>query len=449
MSEKFDVVVIGTGVAGSTVAHTCQAAGLKVAIVDSMAYGGTCPLRGCDPKRVLSDATSLLDWGRRMNSRGLDSSDLKIDWPALVNFKREIIGSFSDNEEKGLKAAGVACFHGEAAFVGKSSVSVADKVLEGRYVVVATGAEPARLGIPGEKYMITSADFMEAAVLPQRILFVGGGFISFEFAFVAASAGVQTHIVHQGSRPLEGFDADVVAMLTEAAREKGIEISLNSRVEAMERTGSKLMVFASSASGRQSIEADMVVHGAGRVPALDALKVEKAGIEREKKGIALNEYLQSTSNPSIYVVGDAAAKAQQLTPVAIMEGAVVAKNILEGNKEIPDYSGIPMVAFTDPPLAAVGLQEEEARAQGLKFKVSKGDSSSWYTARHLRVQHAGFKVLVEEQTQRILGAHLLGPGAEEAINMFASAIRLGLTAADLKRVIYSYPTQCFDINWEI
>jgi glutathione reductase (NADPH) len=449
MNDKFDVVVIGTGVAGSTVAHTCRSAGLKVAIVDSMAYGGTCPLRGCDPKKVLSDAASLLDWGRRMNNHGLDSSGLKIDWPALLNFKREIIGSFSENEEKGLKSAGVACFHGQAAFVGNSAVSVADKVLEGRYVVVATGAEPAKLGIPGDKYMITSTGFMEAKVLPQRIIFVGGGFISFEFAFVAASAGVQAHIVHQGSRPLEGFDADVVGMLTEAAREKGIDISLNSRVEAIEKTGNNLMVFASSASGRQTLEADMVVHGAGRVPALDGLKLEKAGIERDKKGIATNQYLQSTSNPSIYVVGDAAAKAQQLTPVAIMEGELVAKNILEGNKHIPDYNGIPMVAFTNPPLAAVGLQEEEARAQGLKFRVSKGDSTSWYTARHQRVQHARFKVLVEEQTQRILGAHLLGPGADEAINMFASAIRLGLTAVDLKKVVYSYPTQCFDINWEI
>jgi glutathione reductase (NADPH) len=449
MSDKFDVVVIGTGVAGSTVAHICQSAGLKVAIVDSMAYGGTCPLRGCDPKKVLSDAASLVDWGRRLNNRGVSSSDLKIDWPALVNFKREIIGSFSENEEKGLKSAGVACFHGEASFVGKSAVSVADRVIEARYVVVATGAEPAKLGIPGEKYMITSAEFMEAEALPQRVMFVGGGFISLEFAFVAASAGVQAHIVHQGSRPLEGFDADVVAMLTEAARDKGIEISLNSRVEAMERTGSNLMVFASSASGKQTLQADMVVHGAGRVPALEGLKLEKAGIEREKRGIVLNQYLQSTSNPSVYVVGDAAAKAQQLTPVAIMEGELVAKNILEGNKHIPDYNGIPMVAFTDPPLAAVGLQEEEARAQGLKFKVSKGDSSSWYTARHQRVQHAGFKVLVEEQTQRIIGAHLLGPGADEAINIFATAIRLGLTAADLKKVIYTYPTQCFDINWEI
>jgi glutathione reductase (NADPH) len=449
MSEKFDVVVIGTGVAGSTVAHTCQSAGLKVAIVDSMAYGGTCPLRGCDPKKVLSDAASLVDWGRRLNNRGVSSSDLKIDWPALINFKREIIGSFSENEEKGLKSAGVACFHGEASFAGKSAVSVAGKVLEGRYIVVATGAEPAKLGIPGEKYMITSGDFMEAEALPQRIIFVGGGFISLEFAFVAASAGVQAHIVHQGARPLESFDADVVAMLTEAARDKGIEISLNSRVEAMEKTGKNLMVFASSASGKQTLQADMVVHGAGRVPALDGLNLEKAGIEREKRGIVLNQYLQSTSNPSVYVVGDAAAKAQQLTPVAIMEGELVAKNILEGNKHIPDYNGIPMVAFTDPPLAAVGLQEEEARAQGLKFKVSKGDSSSWYTARHQRVQHAGYKVLVEEQTQRIIGAHLLGPGANEAINIFATAVRLGLTAADLKKVIYTYPTQCFDINWEI
>lgn len=449
MNNKFDVVVIGSGVAGATVAHNCRAAGWSVAIVDSLPFGGTCALRGCDPKKVLFEVASLLDRSRRMKGYGIASEDIHLDWPALVRFKREVTVPFSENAEKGFKGAGIAAFHGAARFVDRTAVKVGDDVLQGRFVVIAVGAKPAKLNIPGEKYLTTSAAFMEVDKLPQRILFVGGGFISFEFSFVAALAGARPHILHQGARPLEGFDPEVVERLTEGAHEAGIEISLDSHVEALEKTPDHLLVYASSAAGRQSFEADMVVHGAGRVPAIDDLELEKAGVLRDGRSVTINRYLQSTSNPAVYVVGDAAAKAQQLTPVSIMEGEVVAKNLTEGNVQEPDYTGIPMVAFTIPPLAAVGLQEKDASEQGLKYTVHSGDSSGWYTARHLRMKHTGYKVLVEEGTKRVLGAHLLGPGVEEAINLFAVAIRQGVTAKDLKRMVYSYPTQTFDINWEI
>ncbi len=195
------------------------------------------------------------------------------------------------------------------------------------------------------------------------------------------------------------------------------------------------------------VEADLVVHAAGRVPEIDDLDLEVAGIAREKDGVSVNEYLQSVTNPVVYAAGDAVASGGfPLTPVAGMQGGIVAKNLLEGNRHTPSYTGIPSVVFTTPPLARVGLLEETARAQGLRFTTHHEDTSSWYSSRRVALPHTGYKVLVEEDTDRILGAHLLGLHAEEAINLFALAIRAGLRATDLKQMVYAYPTSASDVS---
>ncbi|CAN5508999.1 hypothetical protein BH18THE2_BH18THE2_27290 [soil metagenome] len=194
----------------------------------------------------------------------------------------------------------------------------------------------------------------------------------------------------------------------------------------------------------------MVVHGAGRVPDIEDLQLDVAGVEAadRKKGIKVNEYLQSTSNPSVYAVGDAAASGgMPLTPVATYEGEIVATNLLEGNHVTHNYMGIPSVVFTIPPLASVGLHEEAAKSKGLKFKTNYGDTSKWYSSKRIGESHAGFKILVEESTNRILGAHLLGQNSEEVINIFALAIRLGIGSKDLKSMMFSYPTNSSDIRY--
>ena len=207
---------------------------------------------------------------------------------------------------------------------------------------------------------------------------------------------------------------------------------------------------ASVEKSKQSFEVDMVVHSAGRVPDIDDMTLEKAGVERDKRGVLVNEYLQSVSNPAIYAAGDAAASGGlPLTPVASMEGHVVASNLLKGNHRQPNHGGVPTVVFTLPPLSSVGLREEEARKQGLKFTVKNEDTSGWYSSRRVGMKYSGFKTLVEEGSGRILGAHLLGPHAEEVINIFALAIRSGLKAEDLKTMIYAYPTSASDISYMV
>ena len=193
----------------------------------------------------------------------------------------------------------------------------------------------------------------------------------------------------------------------------------------------------------------MVVHGAGRVPEIDDLDLGAGGVEREnKKGVKVNEYLQSVSNPLVYAAGDAAASGGlPLTPVGVYEGDIVAANLLEGNNVKPKSKGVPSVVFTIPPLASVGLQEDAARKQGLHFRTNKANTSTWYSSRRVGENHSGYKVLIDEDNNRILGAQLLGQHAEEVINIFAIAIRLGLRAGEIKQSIFSYPTNSSNISY--
>lgn len=450
MEKNFDLIVVGTGAAGATAAYKCRKAGWEVAIVDSRPFGGTCALRGCDPKKVLVGAADLIDWIRRMEGNGVLSKEAKIDWPSLMGFKKTFTDPVPEDREKKYANAGIATFHGGTRFLDQTRLQVGDDTLTGRFILIAAGAKPASLGISGEEYLATSDQFLELKELPQKITFVGGGYISFEFAHVAARAGAQVRIFHRGVRPLEGFDADLVGQLVQATRELGVDVCLNTEVKSILKDDDQFAVKTSSDGGEQTFAADLIVHGAGRIPDIDDIDCERGGVEREKKGVSVNEYLQSVSNAAVYAAGDAAATGGlRLTPVASLEGHVAASNILKGNHGKPNYAGVSTVVFTMPPLASVGLQEETARNRGLKFKVNQEETSGWYSSRRVALKHSGFKTLVEEGSGRILGAHLLGHHAEEVINIFALAIRYGLKAKDLKKMVYAYPTNASDVSYMV
>jgi len=448
MAKQFDVVAIGTGAGASAAASRCRAAGWQVAIVDSRPFGGTCALRGCDPKKVLVGAAEVIDWARRMNGNGIRSEQLSIDWRELMRFKRTFTQPVPKRREEGLAKAGIVAFHGRARFVGEKAVQVGDEVLQARFVVIAAGQKPADLKIPGQELLTTSEQFLELDELPRRILFIGGGYIAFEFAHVAARVGSQVTIVHRGVRPLELFDPDLVEQVVVRTRELGIDVQLGTQAEGVEKGSRCLTVRASSAGQKRTFEADMVVHAAGRTPEIDDLNLDIARVAWNESGVNVNEYLQSVSNPAVYAAGDAAASGgPPLTPVADYEGAIVASNLLKGNHQKPNYTGIPTVVFSIPAAASVGLSEARAREQGLKFQVKTEMTSTWYSSRRVAEKYSGYKVLVEEGTDRILGAHLLGGEAGEVINIFALAIRSGMRAADLKHTIFSYPTHGSDLPY--
>jgi glutathione reductase (NADPH) len=450
MTTNLDLIVLGSGSAGQSVAYPCRAAGWSVAVIDSRPFGGTCAQRGCDPKKVLVGVSELTDWARRMQGNGLSAPPPSMVWSDLIGFERTFVDGVPRATEDGFRDAGITVIEGRARFVGATRLQVGDETLVGRHVVVAGGAQHVRLGIPGEQHLTTSTEFLRLTTLPQRVAFVGGGYIGFEFAHVAARAGAQVRVLHRGARPLVGFDADLVGQLVDASRDLGVDVQLNTTVMGIERRGDELRVQVRAGDEVREFEADLVVHAAGRVPEIDDLDLEVAGVDRVKGGVAVNEYLQSISNPAVYAAGDAAANGGlPLTPVAGMQGGIVAANLLNGNTRSPNYEGIPSVVFTTPPLARVGIDEARARERGLRFAIHHEDTSGWYSSRRVALSHTASKTLVEEGTERILGAHLLGLHAEEVINIFGLAIRFGLTASNLKDMVYAYPTSASDIGYMV
>ena len=447
MAHRYDLVVIGTGSAAMAAAMRVRSAGKSVAVIDFRPFGGTCTLRGCDPKKMMIGGASAFDHARRMRGQGI-AGNLQLEWAGLMAFKRGFTDPIPAQREQRFLDKGIDTYHGQARFTGPRTVQVDGDTLEAGHVLIAAGAEPARLHIPGEEHLIDNERFLELDQLPKRIVLVGGGYIAAEFSHIAARAGAKVTILQHGERMLKGFDPDLVGWLMDAFHALGIVVRLQTKVEAVEQLGDGYRVRTSSADGQGStVDADLVVHAAGRVPALDGLELDAAGIAVEKGRLKLNEFLQSTSNPAVYAAGDSAQCGPPLTPVSNHDAKVAAANLLEGNSQRPDYTGVPSVAFTIPPIAMVGLGEAEAREQGLRFKVNSQKASDWFTARQAAEPTYGFKVLVEEGSGRILGAHLVGPHADEVINLFALAIRHGLTADDLKVTMFAYPTGASDIGY--
>jgi glutathione reductase (NADPH) len=443
--NEFDLIVIGTGTAAQTAAGRVRQAGRSVAMIDHRPFGDTCALRGCDPKKMLVSGAEAIDLSRRLQDRGV-AGELRIDWKELIAFKRTFTDPVPASREAGFAKQGIKAFHGAARFTGPDTVAVDGHILQGRHILIASGARPASLGFPGAEHLTLSDAFMELERLPERIVMVGGGYVAAEFSHIAARAGAKVTVLQRGERMLPHFDPELVGWLMEKFRGIGVDVRTHNAVTAVERAGREYRVRTQTPKGDATVDADIVVHAAGRVPDIDELNLLAANVAVEKGRLWLNDFLQSVSNPIVYAAGDAAAKGPPLTPVSSHDAKIVAANILEGNRHRPDYRGVPSVAFTLPPIAAVGLSAAEAQRQGLNVRIHSEKVPGWYTARRVAETVYAYKTLVDEGSGRILGAHLVGPHADEVINLFGLAIRHGLTANDLKATIFAYPTGASDIG---
>ena len=444
-AKRFDLIVIGGGTGGNGVARMAAKAGWAVASIDSLPFGGTCALRGCDPKKMLSAVTEGVEWARSLDGKGL-KSQTTADWPDMIAFKRTFTDAMPGRIEGGLEKAGVSVLHGEARFTGRDKIEVNDETLSARHFHIATGARPMTLNIPGEELLATSTDFLELPERPDRVVFVGGGFIAMEFAHVAKRAGArEVTVLEMMERPLGNFDPDLVAILSEATADLGVDLRTEAKVLKIEKNGTGFIVTYETPTGVQTVRCDLVVHATGRVPNIDNLDLEAAGVEYSRKGIKVSPFMRTT-NPAIFAAGDCADSGPMLTPVSANEGRVAAKNLLVGKDEREvNYPPIPSVVFTLPQLASVGLSEAAARDKGLDFDTHFDKTAGWYSSLRVGARHTAYKVLVEKGTGKILGAHLIGPGAEEQINLFAMAMAAGLTTNRIKGLIFAYPSFASDI----
>lgn len=445
--QELDLLVFGTGPAANAVIKRCAQEGWKVGTVDPRPYGGTCALRGCNPKKVLVRAAEAVDRARNLIGHGVHAEQVNVDWSQLIHFKRTFTDPIPSGTQKSYGKLGVIQFHSHGRFTAEDQVEIDGQTVRAKKFLIATGAVPMSLPIEGKQWLTSSDDFLDLEALPKRVIFVGGGFISFEFAHIAVRAGAEVTILEMSPQPLAAFDTDLVDKLVERSENLGIRVLRETKVRSIQKTDNTLTVEATVGDESRTFEADLVVHGAGRVPNVEGLELEQAGIEFDQRGIKVNEYLQSVSNPAVYAAGDVAAtKAPLLSPVAGTEGWVVAKNLLEGNHTKPEYGPVPSAVYSVPALAAVGLTEAAAKDQGIEYELKSGDWASFNSMRKIRETHAAYKVLVDKQTEQILGAHLLGPEAAETINLFALAMHQGMKASELKAVLFTFPSFAADVR---
>ena len=429
---------------GVTVAT--RAAGLSVTMVEPRELGGTCPNRGCTPKKVLVAAGHVLHEIERSRAHCISVGAPRLDWAALIDREKQMISHIPGALGRLMESRGVDVMRAEAAFAGLNTVRVGDRMIEARHIVIATGSKPRALPIPGADLMITSDDVLTERQQPREVVFIGGGVIALELGHVYARAGTKVTILEALPQLLPAMDADAVAQIHGESERIGINVYTEVKVTRIQSRTGRLCVSFEHNGKAVEIEADRVVNGAGRVANVDMLGLDAGAVRHSNGRIDADEYLRSTSNPAVHVCGDVLWSSPQLSPIATYEGRIVGRNIVEGPVAKPDYASIPSAVYTVPAVASVGLTEAKARELGHKVKVHANDMSDWLSSRTYNEPVAWAKVIVDEATNRILGAHIVGHAGEELIHVFAFAMKFEITAADIHETVYAFPTFSADIK---
>ena len=444
--EEFDVVILGGGNAGIGVTGPVRRAGMSVAMIEQDLLGGTCPNRGCTPKKVLVAAGQALHEIERAAAHHIAVGKPRLDWAALIDREKDMIKDIPANLSRAMAKRDVEVIKGSAAFAGPDLIRVGARELRARHIVIATGSKPRPLPFPGSHHMITSDDMLSERDLPASVIFVGGGVISLEFGHVYARAGAAVAILEALPRLLPAMDTDAVARLQTESQRIGIDVKTGVSVQRIEPANGRLRVIYSHDGAEHSAEADRVVNGAGRIANVDTLDLAAGHVEHDNGRVAIDRHLRSTSNPIVHVCGDAVPTSPQLSPIATYEGDIVGRNIVEGPTYSPDYASMATSVYTVPALAAVGLTEAAARQHGFAVEVHTNDMRDWFSAKTYAETVAWSKIIVDQATDRILGAHFVGHAGQELVNLFGLAMRFGLTAGQIRENIYAYPTFSSDIK---
>ncbi|HKP27331.1 MAG TPA: NAD(P)/FAD-dependent oxidoreductase [Dongiaceae bacterium] len=445
-TETYDVVILGGGNAGMGVTVPTRAAGLSVALIEPAELGGVCPNRGCTPKKVLVAAAHALHEIERATQHCIAVNEPRLDWAALIDREKAMIKDLPARMEGALKNRGVTLIRGHAKFSGQRSITVEGRTIEAKHIVIATGSKPRKLPIEGAEHLITSDEVLSERTLPRSVVFIGGGVIAMEFSHVYARAGAKVTILEVLPRLLGELDIDAVGEILKESKRIGIDVHTEVKIKRIAPANGRFTVTFESGGKEQTIGADRVVNGAGRVADVDALDLAAGQVTEERGRIKVDDYLRSQSNPAVHVCGDALWLSPQLSPIATYEGGIVGRNIVEGPRHKPDYASIPSCVYTVPALASVGLTAAKATEQGRRVKVHSNDLSGWLSSRTYAETAAWARVVVDEESDHILGAQIVGHAGEELIHIFALAMRHGITATQLRQTVYGFPTFSADIK---
>ncbi|MFZ2019152.1 MAG: NAD(P)/FAD-dependent oxidoreductase [Methyloceanibacter sp.] len=444
--EAYDVVIIGGGNAAFGVTVPTRKAGLKVAMIEERDLGGTCPNRGCTPKKVLVAAAHALHEIGQAHVHRIKVGKPKLDWAALIDREKEMIEGIPDSLEETLQGRGVELIRAPAKFKDANTVEAGGRTLEAKTIVIATGSTPRPLPILGAELMITSDEVLSERKLPDSVVFIGGGVIALEFGHVYARAGAKVTILEVLPQLLPALDSDAVEQVRKESERIGIDIHTGVKVKRVEKTNKRLRTVFEVGGKEMSVKSDRVVNGAGRIANVAELDLEAGNVAHEGFRVAVDATMRSTSNPSVYLCGDVLSGAPQLSPIATYEGRLVGRNIVDGPKYKPDYSSLPTAVYTVPALATVGLSEAKAKEKGLKTRVQVNDMEYWFSTRQFAETVAWSKIIVDEESDTVVGAHFVGHAGEELINIFGLAMKHGIKASEIRDFIFAYPTFSADIK---
>jgi glutathione reductase (NADPH) len=434
----YDLFVIGAGSGGVRAGRLAAELGAKVAIAEEYRVGGTCVIRGCVPKKLLVYGSRYASAFSDARGFGWSSDDLRFDWPTLIGNVHREVDRLNGIYTRTLEKAGVELHLTSAALEDNNTVRLAnrEKPIRAKTILIATGGHPLIPKLPGAEHLISSNECFQLEHLPESIIIVGAGYIGMEFASIFAALGVSVTVIHRGDQVLRNFDADLRDGLAEAMDKRGINIRINTEIARVDKDGDGYRVHCKNGD---SLHAGLVLAATGRAPNTMTLGLQKAGVELGWNGHVVVDEFSRSSVENIYAVGDVTDRVN-LTPVAIHEATAFAETVFNGMATPVDYAMIPTAVFSDPEIGTVGLSEEAAREMGHVVDIYK------IAFRPLKYTVAGrdekmlMKLVVDMESDKVLGCHVLGPDAAEIVQMAAIALKMGATKAQFDATMALHPS---------
>ncbi|MBO6850251.1 MAG: glutathione-disulfide reductase [Marinobacter sp.] len=436
--QDYDLIIIGAGSGGVRLARMSAQRGARVAVVESRYLGGTCVNVGCVPKKLFVYGAHVSEDLEDAAGYGwsLPRDQVKFDWPTLVANKNTEIERLNGIYGRMLENAGVTVIHGTATLVDANTVVVGDDRYTARHITVATGSWPVIPEVPGKECILTSNEMFYLPQLPREAVVWGGGYIAVEFAGILAGLGVQTTLLYRGDMFLRGFDDDIREFTAQEMRKKGVDLRFGVTIEAVESDGAHYDVTLNDGS---RLKTGLVMAATGRRALIDGLGLEQLGVQISESGhVVVDDHFQ-TAVPSITALGDVIGT-PQLTPVALAQGMVLSRRLFGDGIGDMDYRCIPTAVFCQPNIGTVGLTEAEARKAGHQVSIYRSEFRPMKHTLSGRDERCLMKLVVDAESDRVLGAHMVGPDAGEITQGLAVALKAGATKAQFDSTLGIHPT---------
>ncbi len=432
----YDYFVIGAGSGGTRSARIAAGHGAKVGIAEGRHFGGTCVNIGCVPKKLLAYASDYGPAFEDAKGFGWSVDNIQFDWQKLIENKDKEINRLNGIYKTMLNNSGADVFTDNASFIDKHTLQVGDKTITADKILIATGGLPRKPSYDGAEHTIISDEAFYLDQKPDHIVIEGGGYIGVEFAHIFHGLGSKVTIIHRGDQVLRGFDEDVRTFLHDEMKKQNINIRLETNIKQVSKNSGTYTVETDTG---ESINCDLVFSAIGRVANTENLNLEAAGIETKDNGaIIVNDEFE-TSTPHIYAVGDVINRVE-LTPVALAEGHLLADKYFNNHQRIVSYDNIPTAVFSNPPIGTVGLAEHEARDKGFDIDIYKSDFKPMRHTLSGRDERSFMKLIVDKETDKILGAHMCGADAPEILQGIGIAVKAGVTKSQFDSTIGIHPT---------